>query len=233
MTNKARPYVICHMIPSVDGKIVMDGWKLPRATKGQYDAAASVFRADAWLVGRISMAPYAGGKRSGVSTRVPYADHVAPHAAKTFAIALDPSGRLAFKAGDIDGEHVISVLTRKAPRAHLAYLREKGVSYVIGGRREIALPQVMRKFRSLFGIKKILLEGGGKINGSLLKAGLIDELSILVAPVADGRTGAPTLFDSGANGGAVSGLKLLSLKTRPGGVVWLRYKVVHKGQEKL
>ncbi len=228
MKNKARPYIICHMIPSVDGKIVMDDWILPRAADNQYDMTAAVFGADAWLVGRVSMAAYAGGKRPAVPARVPGGDFIAPHKAKTFAIALDPSGKLAFKTGDIDGEHVIAVLTGKAPRAHLAYLREKGVSYIIGGRAEIDLPEVMRKLRSQFGIRKILLEGGGKINGSLLKAGLIDELSVLVAPVADGRVGVPTMFDAGTVKGSVSSLKLLSHQSRPGGIVWLRYKVVCK-----
>jgi hypothetical protein len=46
-----------------------------------------------------------------------------------------------------------------------------------------------------FKIKKLLLEGGGKINGAMLGAGLIDGLSLLVAPVADGSMGTPTLFD--------------------------------------
>lgn len=31
-----------------------------------------------------------------------------------------------------------------------------------------------------------MLEGGDGINGSFLRAGLIDEVSLLIAPVADG-----------------------------------------------
>ncbi len=220
------PYVICHRIPSVDGKIVMDDWRLPKATDGEYDRTAATFKADAWLAGRVSMEYYAGGKRGPVRAAVPAGDFIAAHRARTFAITLDPSGKLVFKRGDIDGEHVIVVLTGKTPKAHLAYLREKGVSYIIGGRTEIDLRGVMRKLRTLFGINKILLEGGGKINGSLLAAGLIDELSVLVAPVADGRVGVSTMLDAGISKGSVTGLKLISHKSRPGGIVWLRYKVV-------
>ena len=81
----------------------------------------------------------------------------------------------------------------------------------------------------LFGIRKLLLEGGGKINGSFLAAKLIDELSILVAPVADGSVGTPSLFDvvdgRADTGRTPAALKLLSMEKRAGGIVWLRYKV--------
>lgn len=228
--NKDRPYVICHMIPSLDGKIVMPDWKLPRAADADYDTTAATFRADAWMVGRISMEPYAGGRRpAGTRAAVPKGDFVAPHRARTFAIALDPSGRLVFKAGDIDGEHVIAVVTGRAPKSHLAYLRSKGVSYIVAGAKKVNLALVLRKLRRLFGIRKLLLEGGGTTNGGMLRAGLIDELSILVAPVADGRVGVPTAFDSGKSKASVTGLRLLSHKARPFGLVWLRYKVLPNG----
>ena len=70
-----------------------------------------------------------------------------------------------------------------------------------------------------------MLEGGGKINGAMLRAGLIDEVSVLVAPVADGRTGTPALFDIEGGNAAPSQLVLESVERRAGGVVWLRYRV--------
>jgi riboflavin biosynthesis pyrimidine reductase len=121
------------------------------------------------------------------------------------------------------------VLTGRAADAHKAYLRGKGVSYLIGGRQAIGLRGVLRRLRSRFGIRKLLLEGGGKINGSMLKAGLIDELSLLIAPVADGTTDIATLFDSGPQSHAAAGLKMISCKPIAGGIVWLRYKVLKKG----
>ena len=42
-----------------------------------------------------------------------------------------------------------------------------------------------------------LLEGGGHLNGSLLKAGLVDELSLLHYPVIDGAASSPTIFEQG------------------------------------
>jgi riboflavin biosynthesis pyrimidine reductase len=173
------------------------------------------------------MAPYAGrGLVPRSAEPVPPGDFVAPHKSKSFGITLDPSGKLFFRKADIDGEHVITVLTGRASEDYKAYLRSIGVSYLISGRESVDLRAVLRRLRSKFGIKKLLLEGGGRINGAFLKAGLIDELSLLLAPVADGTNGAATLFDAGEERRPAAGLKLLSNETLAGGVVWLRYKVL-------
>jgi riboflavin biosynthesis pyrimidine reductase len=43
-------------------------------------------------------------------------------------------------------------------------------------------------------IERLLLEGGGS-NGALLRAGLIDEISLAICPAVDGAKGAPSTFD--------------------------------------
>lgn len=227
MTTK--PHVICHMMPSIDGRIVVRDWKLAIATR-EYEKTAATFDADAWIIGRVSMEPYAGKARvprRKTRERVARKDFVAPHDAESYAIAIDPSGKLRWTSNDIDGEHVITVLTESVDDDYLAFLQAKGVSYVFGGKSRIDLAKVLRKLRSRFGIETLLLEGGGKINGSFLAANLIDELSILVAPVADGSVATPTLFDVTEKRRApVRKLKLRAIDKRAGGIVWLRYDVV-------
>jgi riboflavin biosynthesis pyrimidine reductase len=227
MRRADRPYVICHMLPSIDGRIVIRNWKLKNATR-EYERTAATFGADAWMIGRISMERYAGRARvprRKDKQRIPRQDFIAPHNASTFAIAIDPSGKLRWEAGDIDGEHVITILTESVSDDYFAFLRSKGVSYLFGGKSRIDLGNVLRKLRSQFGIRKLLLEGGGKINGSFLAANLIDELSILVGPVADGNIGTPTLFDVEDRSAPARSLTLISMEKRTGGIVWLRYKV--------
>ncbi len=227
MANTRRPYVICHMFPSIDGRIVIRHWKLDNATR-EYDRTAATFEADAWIIGRISMEPYAGKARVPRRTsreRIPREDFVAEHDAESYAIAIDPSGKLRWTRSDIDGEHVITILTERVSDDYLAFLRSKGVSYLFGGKSRIDLGTVLQKLRARFGIKKLLLEGGGKINGSFLAANLIDELSVLVGPVADGSIGTPSLFDVEDRRSPPRRLKLLSIEKRAGDIVWLRYKV--------
>lgn len=223
-----RPYVICHMLPSVDGRIVVSDWDFRAAGTREYEATAATFDADAWMIGRISMEPYAGKAR--VPRRrskepVPRTDFIATRDAESYAIALDPSGKLTWRSNAIDDEHVIAVLTEAVSDDYLAFLQAKGVSYLFGGRTKVDLAKVLEKLRREFGIKRLLLEGGGGINGSFLDADLIDELSILVGPVADGSVGTPTLFDTKNGKGPARALRLLSVERRRSGIVWLRYKV--------
>ncbi|MFL5348495.1 MAG: RibD family protein [Hyalangium sp.] len=223
-----RPYVICHMVPSVDGRIVVTGWELPPSARAEYERVAATFDADAWIIGRISMEPYAG--KAKVPARrgqppIPRSDFIAKRDAASYAIALDPSGKLTWKSSSIDEDHVITVLTEQVSDDYLAFLQARGVSYLFGGKTSLNLRKVLQKLRKEFGIKKLLLEGGGKINGSFLAADLIDELSVLLAPVADGGVGVPSLFDAKEGKGPARSLKLLSVERRKADMLWLRYKV--------
>lgn len=227
MRNNDRPRVICHMLPSLDGRIVLRDWNVPNATR-EYERTAATFDADAWIIGRISMGPYAGKARVPArKSREPIAreDFVAPHGASSYAIAIDPSGKLRWEKSDIDGEHVITVLTESVTDRYLEFLQSQGISYLFGGKSRIDVGKVLKKLRALFGIRKLLLEGGGKINGSFLAANLIDEISVLVAPIADGSIGTPSLFDVASQRSPARNLNLVSMEKRAGDIVWMRYKV--------
>ena len=229
MRGSDRPYVVCHMVPSVDGRIVLRGWKVSRAAlTREYERTARTLRADAWIIGRVSMEPYAGEARIPARAgggRIPRTDFVARKDAPSYAIAIDPSGKLRWESASIDEEHAVAVLTEKVPDRYLAFLRAKGVSYLFGGKDRIDLRAVLRKLRRHLGIRRLLLEGGGKINGTFLEAGLVDELSILYAPVADGSAGTATLFDAPGRKAPARSLKLLSVERRGRDLVWLRYRV--------
>ncbi|PRR89502.1 dihydrofolate reductase family protein [Bacillus atrophaeus] len=55
---------------------------------------------------------------------------------------------------------------------------------------------VVKKLKNLFSIDKLMLEGGGFLNGSFLNEGLIDELSLILVPIADGTSNSVTLFET-------------------------------------
>jgi riboflavin biosynthesis pyrimidine reductase len=87
------------------------------------------------------------------------------------------------------------------------------------------LPLALDKIGARFGVKTLMLEGGGQINGGMLRAGLVDEVSLLVAPVVDGRIGTPALFDAEAGGTALGRLALDHVERRAGDVLWVRYQI--------
>jgi 2,5-diamino-6-(ribosylamino)-4(3H)-pyrimidinone 5'-phosphate reductase len=231
-----KPYVICHMMPSVDGRLRTERWDLPERTENEYDRVAESYDADAWVCGRVTMEEFARGRRRrprGPVERLPRTDWVAPHReGGGYAVSLDPEGKLAWSSASVEGDHLIEVLGEDVADGYLAFLRDKGISYVFGGPKgsRLDLRLVLEKLREKFGIRTLMLEGGGETNGAFLRNGLIDELSLLVTPVADGRRGEPSLFDveGPAPEKAVAKLRLRSVRKVGGGMVWIRYRVEKK-----
>jgi riboflavin biosynthesis pyrimidine reductase len=155
----------------------------------------------------------------------PRVDFRAPGDFDSFAFAVDPKGRLAWESNDIDGDHVVTILSERVSDEYLAFLRGRGVSYLLAGAHEVDLCLALEKIHARFGVRTLMLEGGGKINGGLLQAGLIDEVSVLVAPVVDGREGTPALFDINARGVLPRRLALETVERRGDDMLWLRYRV--------
>ena len=224
-----KPHVICHMMSSLDGRTILSRWGKAPNTK-EYETTAATFGAEAWMCGRVTMEKdFTKGLAPDlqpVSHPLDRQDFVADYTADSFAIAVDAHGKLGWKSGHIDDDHLISILTEQVSDEYLAYLRLKGVSYLFGGKKEIDFALVLDKLGRLFPIKTILLEGGGHLNGSMLKAGLIDELSILHFPVVDGAATSATIFEQGDKPGPAAQLQLISVEQRTHGVIWLRYKTV-------
>lgn len=226
----SRPRVICHMMASVDGRILTDGWPLSDEGRRQYEVVHDSYEPNAWLCGRVTMeAHFAQGTRSDAEIArehdgAPREDFRAPGEHESFAFAVDSSGRLAWDTSDIDGDHVVAILSDRVSDEYLAFLRERGVSYILAGAREVDLALALEKIGSRFGVRTLMLEGGGKINGGMLRAGLVDEVSVLLAPVVDGRMGTPALFDF-TDDAPRHRLALDAVERRADDVLWLRYRV--------
>lgn len=85
----------------------------------------------------------------------------------------------------------------------------------------------MEILREQFGVERLAVLGGGHINGGFLEAGLLDEISLLLAPGIDGRKGRTALFDGIENEyRQPSALHLNSVEKFDNGTLWLRYEVV-------
>jgi riboflavin biosynthesis pyrimidine reductase len=225
-----KPYVICHMSASVDGRIKTRDWNLSAEGRSEYERTAATYHADAWMCGRITMEGYTRGEKPEKippTEIIPKTDFVASHTNTSYAVAIDPSGKLQWQANAIDGDHIIAVLTERVSNEYLAFLQDKNISYIFGGKTELDLSAVLGKLVTEFKIKTLLLEGGGKINGAMLAAGLIDEISLLLAPIADGSIETPTLFDvdRAISQRPASKLQLIAVEQRADDILWVRYKV--------
>ena len=225
-----RPYVICHMFGSLDGRIKQNIWGLKDHHK-YFEEQAAKIKADAWLVGRVTMQEFCSKKKyrlAAVKSIVKKEDFVALQPAKQFCVVIDPSGKCFWDTNMVTTEHVIEVLTEKVSAGYLEHLRSKNVSYIFGGKKEINLALVLEKLQRLFGIKTVRIDGGGHVNGSFLKAGLIDEFSLVLAPVADGTIGSPTIFEAenGYGKRLATHFTLKSVKRIYKDFLWLRYTTI-------
>lgn len=223
-----RPYIIAHMLSSLDGRIDSAAW----AGKSGIDRDAFVdayedthrrLAGDAWIVGRTTMEEFADGDIViAHSTRKMRRETFNGASSGPYALVLDPSGRLHWSSNTANGDHVIEILTEQVPDTYLAGLQAAGVSYLFAGATTIDLELAVTRLREQFGIERLLLEGGGRINGSFLAAGLIDEFSLLLAPLVDARTETPASFDR-------PGIDIprrfvfQSVERRDNDLLWLRY----------
>lgn len=225
-----NPYVICHMFGSVDGRIKQNIWGLKDHHK-YFEETAAQIKADAWLVGRTTMEEFSSKKihlLSKGNVRIPKEDFVAPKVSKTYAVVIDPSGKCYWDSNMVSTEQVIEVLSEKVSSRYLEHLRSKNVSYIFGGKKELDLELVLKKLYKLFNIKRVRIDGGGHVNGSFLKAGLIDEFSLVLAPIADGTIGAPTVFEAEEGYGKrkATHFTLKSVKRVYKDFLWIRYQTI-------
>lgn len=90
---------------------------------------------------------------------------------------------------------MIEVLTGQVNPKYLAYLRQFDISYIFTGERDLDCALLLHKLKTMFGIDKLMVAGGGLMNWSFAQADLLDEVSIVMAPVADGSTTAVSIFE--------------------------------------
>ena len=72
--------------------------------------------------------------------------------------------------------------------------KKRGVKFFFSGDRRVDLKALMSYLHEE-GIETLMLEGGSTLNFSMIKSGLIDKISICVAPMVVGGANAKTFFD--------------------------------------
>lgn len=238
-----RPYIFCHMMISLDGKIMGKYMETPEG-----DAAGDVFyniafgknpyyKHQGWLSGRVTTDDnFTFYKKPDLDENAPAAPEGDFIAKKTdmYYVSVDPSGKLGWKQAELTyidtTAHVLEVLTEKASVAYKTFLRKLGISYIIAGKDSLDYALAMQKLKNLFGIETLMLGGGGILNWSFIQAGMCDEVSVVVTAAADGSTSAPALFSS--KGGFFSEkptrFSLQNVEVKDGDSVWLRYLVKRK-----
>ena len=233
----SRPFVVCHMVSSVDGKIDGEWFASPevREPLAESNAIRAAYACTATLYGATTMAQtYAEGwvkELPATDKRYSREDYIASSDVDSYFVAIDPKGEIAYDGKYIEKRgrakvHVVEVLLESVSDDYIAYLREKDISYIFAGRDQLDPMLVMHKLNELFHIDRLMICGGGIVDYTFLQAGLIDELSLVIVPLTDGGVNVATVFDQSPFVGAAEpvAFRLLEAKTLPGDGVWLRYE---------
>lgn len=231
-----NPKIICHIMSSVDGRLLTERWTEPFNGKskgelmGVYAAIGRKLNADVWMFGKNTLQEGYFPKKFHTSDKTPLAHPIPYLAHKTSSrlfVVIDPDADILYESSAVRGDRIVTVLPETAPAAYLEYLQQRDISYLFAGVKGDELNAAMKALAETFGVETLSLQGGGIIDGAFLQAGLIDELSLVVYPGIDGSASSPSIFEYiGREQAPARGLslELLSAETVQDGVVWLRYK---------
>lgn len=226
-THDMRPYIIVHMMASVDGRIDCDMTEQIDPSDSYYDALDKL-ACPTQLMGRVTMQMhYADSEPFMAEDKTPIgheAFHMAVRA-EGYTIAMDSMGKLKWSDTEYDGRPLLVITSESCPKAYLDCLSLRNISWIAAGSGQRAdLVKAMDILSRDFGVGRLAVTGGGHINGAFLEAGLIDEVSVMIGAGIDGRSGMSAVFDGIDDPGRPATiLNLKSVDRVTENTVWLRY----------
>lgn len=223
-----KPYIISHMMASVDGRI--DCPMVGRLSTDEYYVALCRLGSCSKLSGRVTTAlECTAVKEESTPMDGKPTGHKSVYVAQKsdeYTIVVDTCGKLRWQTNEAEGHPLLCIVSEQVSEEYLKTLRTSGISWIAIGAERIDLPQAMELLHEHFDVKRLAIVGGGHICGSFLEAGLINEVSIMVAPGIDGRKGQTAVFDGISHLECNPyKLKLESMELWETDIVWLRYKV--------
>lgn len=197
-----RPYVVLNMVATADGHATLDGRSAPLSSA----ADRLVFHAlrgqvDAVLAGTRTLR----AERYGRLVR----DPERRAARERRGLAADPLAVLLSRSGDLPDD--------------LPLLQDPDQESVVLSGAPAEPRAALRRLRSEHGVRSLLCEGGPALNGALLRAGLVDELFLTVAPRLAGGA-APLTIVAGETAVDPIELELVWVLCHEGSL-FLRYRI--------
>lgn len=199
-----RPYVICHMLQSIDGKIAGGFFREKQTLELAkiYSDISKDYNGDAIIYGTTTAQEmFSSSKTEPVLNQNPIQkiDYIYKDDKNKWIVVIDPQGQISFNQfvyqnPRLKDKNLIVILTENISSQYLETLKSLNISYLFTGKDEIDLRLALEKLYDLFSIKKLLLQGGGITNTYFIKEDLIDELSLVVSPVVSGEEKQPNIF---------------------------------------
>ena len=220
------PHIILHIGMSADGRI---DWG--EGDVGLYYELAARFNADAILTGsRTVLAAYATQDTLREDEEPLEPRELHPLHVPLLAV-IDGRGQIR-SWSQIKKEpywrNAMALCSRSTPQEYLDYLQKRRVEYIVTGEDHVDLRAALEELNARYNVKTVRIDSGGILNGVLLRAGMVDEVSVLLGPCLVGGTTPRSMFvapDLTSSEGVIP-LKLVHVEQMRGDIIWLRYEVI-------
>jgi len=125
-------------------------------------------------------------------------------------IIIDSKARIPLNSRIIDSSNKIQTIiavTHNASSRKIKEIQKKGAQVLVYGNGKVNLRNLFQQLEKM-GLKKIIVEGGGEINWSVLRLGLVNELVVTISPVVIGGRDAKTLVEGKGFTNISDGIKM-------------------------
>ena len=222
-----KPYIVCHMMTSLDGRIdcamteqlpgvqeyyqTLEALQVPTTISGRVTAQLEMA-----LPGEFQISEPTPVRKEAFSKK---AD------APGYEVVVDTHGKLLWPGSGEQEKPLLILTSEQAPQEYLSYLDGRNISWIVTGKERIDLARAVEILAAEFGVERMAVVGGSAINTSFLDAGLLDEVSILIGAGIDGRGGMPAVFDGLPKTHPVIPLRLTDVQKFDSGAVWMKYRI--------
>ncbi|HZB98381.1 MAG TPA: 2,5-diamino-6-(ribosylamino)-4(3H)-pyrimidinone 5'-phosphate reductase [Nitrososphaeraceae archaeon] len=151
------------------------------------------------------------------------------HGTTPVRIIVDSIGRIPLDSKILKSASKINTIvavTKQASDERVDKIKSAGAIVIVAGTKTVDLKELFFILKKM-GFNKILVEGGGELNWSILQLGIVNELMVTVAPrIVGGRT-ATTLVEGDGYERISDGIKmeLIKVSRQNNGEVVLYYKL--------
>ena len=223
----SRPYIICHMMASIDGRIDCTMTEKLDGVKEYYEILQELnvpTRVSGKVTAQLEMAEpgvFVPEKKEVLGKE----DFSKKVEANGYSVVVDTKGVLLWSKQTGSELPLVIVTSEQVTKEYLSYLDSKNISWIVCGNEKVDLARAVEILSEEFGVQRMGIVGGGTINAGFLDAGLLAEISMLFAPGVDGRGKMGASFDGLSMEHEPILLKLEQVTPFDDGSVWLRYRI--------
>jgi len=224
----AKPKVVIFNAVSLDGR--MDGG-LGQAQMGLYYQTAAVWNADAMLSGSNTILSGLAELEATSGEDLPVENKELHPMAIPYLVVVDSRGRIrkwrVMRAQPYWRE-VVVLCAQSTPQSYLDELERDRIPCVVAGVERVDFAQALETLHERFGIQTVRVDSGGILNGVLLRAGLVDEVSLLVWPALVGGESPRSVFTAPdlTSPEQIISLRLVHCEQVGEDALWLKYEVI-------